>query len=390
MNRKISAGVCLGIALIVAVISCIGTYFYIKKQYDDTLQGMPEKLKRYEYFDEVADIIDEHYYGQADKGTLNSALVKGYVDALGEGAQYLTQGEYSRYKREIQGDMDGIGVKYTETSKSKIKLTAVYDNSPAYLAGLKKGDIITAFDGIEVNEDNFDEMASKLTDTSTQSVNIIYKRDKKETSVTIKKGYEAQSVISDAYESIGYIDIREFYTETPDKLSEALDTFLLSGIKGVVIDLRSNKSQNYDNAIKALDVFVPMSTQEKSAASVINEKGEAIKTYSTTPGEFSLKICVLISDETSGAAELFADNMRGFSKATLYGSTTAGNALVQEVFELSDKGALLISVGKILPYSGVSFDEVGVAPDEKVENVEKSDNFKEDELFLKAAASLLD
>lgn len=380
----------MGISLIVAVISCFGTYFYIKKQYDNTLKGMPEKLKRYEYFDEVADIIDENYYGEADKGTLNSALVKGYINALGDGAAYLNEEQYNQYKREIRGDMDGIGVKYTKTSNGKIKLTNVYDGSPAKLSGLKKGDIITAFDGIEVNEDNFDEMAAKLSDTLTQSVNIIYKRNKKETSVTIKKGYEAQSVVSDVYEGIGYIDISEFYTETADKLNEALDTFLLSGIKGVVIDLRSNKSQNYDNAIKALDVFVPMSYQEKGAASVVNEKGEVIKTYSTTPGEFNFKMCVLISDETSGASELFADNMRSFSKAVLYGGTTAGNAIVKEVFELSDKSALLISTGKILPYSGVSFDEIGITPDVQEDSTEKSDNFKEDKLFLKAAASLIE
>ncbi len=380
----------MGISLIVAVISCFGTYFYIKKQYDNTLKGMPEKLKRYEYFDEVADIIDENYYGEADKGTLNSALVKGYINALGDGAAYLNEEQYNQYKREIRGDMDGIGVKYTKTSNGKIKLTNVYDGSPAKLSGLKKGDIITAFDGIEVNEDNFDEMAAKLSDTLTQSVNIIYKRNKKETSVTIKKGYEAQSVVSDVYEGIGYIDISEFYTETADKLNEALDTFLLSGIKGVVIDLRSNKSQNYDNAIKALDVFVPMSYHEKGAASVVNEKGEVIKTYSTTPGEFNFKMCVLISDETSGASELFADNMRSFSKAVLYGGTTAGNAIVKEVFELSDKSALLISTGKILPYSGVSFDEIGITPDVQEDSTEKSDNFKEDKLFLKAAASLIE
>lgn len=380
----------MGISLIVAVISCFGTYFYIKKQYDNTLKGMPEKLKRYEYFDEVADIIDENYYGEADKGTLNSALVKGYINALGDGAAYLNEEQYNQYKREIRGDMDGIGVKYTKTSNGKIKLTNVYDGSPAKLSGLKKGDIITAFDGIEVNEDNFDEMAAKLSDTLTQSVNIIYKRNKKETSATIKKGYEAQSVVSDVYEGIGYIDISEFYTETADKLNEALDTFLLSGIKGVVIDLRSNKSQNYDNAIKALDVFVPMSYQEKGAASVVNEKGEVIKTYSTTPGEFNFKMCVLISDETSGASELFADNMRSFSKAVLYGGTTAGNAIVKEVFELSDKSALLISTGKILPYSGVSFDEIGITPDVQEDSTEKSDNFKEDKLFLKAAASLIE
>lgn len=388
MSKKISLGISLGISLILAVVSCFSTYFYIKKQYNETLQGMPEKLKRYEYFDEVADIIEKNYYAQADEETLKGALIRGYVNALGDDATYLTKDEYNRYKKEMQGSMSGVGVKFTETSKGKIKITAVYDGSPAKESGLKKGDIITAFDGIEVNSNNFDEMSSKLNDTLTQSVNIIYKRGNKETNVTIKKSYEAQSVVTDVYESIGYIDIKDFYSETATKISEALDTFIQSGIKGVVIDLRSNSSQNYEYAMNVLDLFVPMTQQDKNAATVINKNGEAVKTYSTAPGEFNLSVCVLISKDTSHAAELFAENMRCFSKGKLLGNPTAGKALVKQAFELSDGSALLLSVGKILPYSSVSFEDTGVVPDEEVENTQKNDNFKEDELFLKAVASM--
>ncbi len=389
MNKKISLGVSLGLALILAFVSCIGTYFYIKKQYDSALQGMPEKLRRYEYFDEVADIIENNCYGSISEDTLRSALTEGYVDALGENAHYMTAQQFLRYKREMQGDMDGIGVAYEKTSSGKIKITKVYDSSPAKENGLKKGDIITAFDGIEVNTKNYKEMASKLDDNLTQSVNIIYKRGKKETNITIKKGYEAQSITTGVYENIGYIDITEFYSATADKLSEALDTFLLSGIKGIVLDLRSNSSYNYENALKALDLFLPMTEAEKNAATVVDHKGETIKYFAMAPGEINLPVCVLIGEDTAAAAELFAVNMRDFSKGTLYGGTTAGDAFVREVFPLSDGSALLLRTGKIVPFSGENFENEGITPDEKVEGREKKDDFKEDELFLMAAASFI-
>ncbi len=388
MNRKISLGISLGISLILVFISCFATYFYIKKQYDSALQGMPEKLRRYEYFDEVADIIEKNCYGSVEEETLRSALIEGYVDALGENARYMTKEEYARYKREMQGDMDGIGVAYSKTSTGKIKITAVYDGSPAKESGLKKGDIITAFDGIEVSQDNYEELSPKLDDNLTQSVNIIYKRGKKETNVTIRKGYEAQSITTGVYENIGYIHIRDFYSETADKLGEALDTFLLSGIKGIVLDLCSNSSYNYENAIEALDLFVPMTQSEKSAAAVTDDKGAVIKSFTTTPGEINLPVCVLTDENTAAAAELFADNMRSFSKGKIYGSTTAGDAFVREAFQLSDGSALLLCTGKIVPYSTMSFENEGIIPDEEVKSTEKNDNFKEDELFLKAAASL--
>ena len=389
MNRKISLGIALGITLIMMFVSSSGAYFFIKNKYDTALEGMPEKLLRYEYFDEVAGVIEKNYYGSVSEETLRRALTQGYVDALDENAQYMTKEEYTRYKRESQGDMDGIGVACTKTSSGKIKITKVFEGSPAKNSGIKKGDIITAFDGIEVSGKNYDEMVSKLHDTLTQSVNIIYKRGKKETDVTIKKGYEAQSLTTGVYESIGYIDISEFYSETADKVSEALDTFLLSGIKGVVVDLRSNSSRNYENAVKTLDLFVPMTGEEKAAASVLDEKGSVVKSYTTAPGEINVPVCVLVSQSTAAAAELFADNIRSFSKGTVYGSTTAGDALVREAFELSDGSALLLCTGKIVPYSAESFENSGVVPDEITENTEKNDDFKEDELFLKAAASLL-
>lgn len=389
MNKKISLGVSLGLALILAFVSCIGTYFYIKKQYNSALQGMPEKLRRYEYFDEVADIIENNCYGSISEDTLRSALTEGYVEALGENAQYMTSQQYARYKREIQGDMDGIGVAYEKTSSGKIRITKVYGGSPAMESGLKKGDIITAFDGIEVNNENYKEMSSKLDDNLTQSVNIIYKRNKKETNVTIKKGYEAQSITTGVYENIGYIDIRDFYTATADKLSEALDTFLLSGIKGIVLDLRSNSSYNYENAMKALDLFLPMTDSDKSAAMVVNHEGEAIRHFAMSPGEINIPVCVLIGKDTAAAAEVFAHNMRAFSKATLYGAATAGDVFVREVFPLSDGSALLLRTGRIVPFSGENFEDEGVIPDEKSDSTEKNDDFKEDGLFLKAASSIM-
>ena len=105
----------------------------------------------------------------------------------------MTDEEYEEYKKEIQGDMSGIGFDYEKNSKNQIKITKVYEGSPAKNAGLKKGDLIVAFDGIKLTAENYKELSSKLED-STNSVNIIYKRDSVEKALTLQKGYEAKSV----------------------------------------------------------------------------------------------------------------------------------------------------------------------------------------------------
>lgn len=391
MNRKISLGVAVAVMLLITVVSGFVCYEIIDRKYDSVVEAMPEKMERYELLDEVDSIIKHNYYGEVDGDLLSDSLIKGYISSLDDSNScYMTKEEYAEYKSENKGDMSGIGIEYEKTSGSRIKITKVYDGSPAKNQGIKKGDIIVAFDGIKLTGKNYKELSSKLKDNSG-SVNIIYKRDGSEKAITLQKGYEAISVTTGVYQSsIGYIEISDFYPGTPAKVSEALETFVASGISCLVIDLRENKSVNYDAAMETLDLFLPMTTDERPAATVTDNSGSVVKTYNMTSGEINLPVAVLVSSSTASAAEIFVSDMRLMNKCEVYGDeSTKGDCLVQEIFELSGGGALLLSVGKISPYSGEGYEKTGITPDCIYEYDEKSDDFTEDKLFLYAASLLL-
>ena len=391
MNRKISLGVALTIALIVSAVCGFICYNIVDKNYDSVVEGMPEKMERYELLDQVDGIIKNNYYGEINNDDLSDSLIKGYMSALGDSnSSYMTEEEYAEYKGEIKGDMPGIGIEYEKTNKNQIKITKVYDGSPAKEQGLKKGDVIVAFDGIKLTAKNNKELSSKLDDSSN-TVSIIYKRKANEKAVTIKKGYEAKSVTTGVYESsLGYIAISDFYSGTSDQVASALDTFIASGISYLVLDLRDNKSVNYDEAMETLDLFLPMTTDEKPAATVVDNSGKTVKTYNMTPGEINMPVAVLVSASTASAAEIFVSDMKLMSKCEIYGDeSTKGDCLVQEIFELSGEGALLLSVGKISPYSGDGYEANGIVPDHIFEYDERNDNFTEDKLFLHAASLLI-
>lgn len=391
VNKKISLGFAVTAILLAAVISGFVCYEVVDSEYDSVVEGMPEKMERYDLLDEVDGIIKNNYFGKIDGEVLSDSLVKGYVDSLGDSnSRYMTSEEYADYKSEIKGDMLGVGIGYEKTSKSQIKITKVYDGSPAKAQGIKKGDIIVAFDGIKLTGKNYKELSAKLEDNSG-SVNIIYKRGNNEKAVTLQKGYEAESVSTGVYQNtLGYIAISDFYSGTPQQISDALDTFIASGITSLVLDLRDNKSVNYHAAMEALDLFLPMTSDEKPAATVIDNSGEIVKTYNMTPGEINLPVAVLVSSSTASAAEIFVSDMKLMNKCDIYGDeSTKGDCLVQEIFELSGGGALLLSVGKISPYSGEGYEKTGITPDYVYEYEEKNDNFAKDKLFLYAASLLL-
>ena len=391
MNKKISLGIALTISLVVAVVSGLVCYEIIDSRYDSILDGMPERMERYDQLDEVDSIIKNNYYGKTDSQYISDALISGYVESLDDAnSEYLTYKEYEEYKKEIQGDMQGIGIEYEKNTNSQIRITKVYDGSPAKEAGLKKGDVVVAFDGIKLTAKNYKELSSKLED-STSSVNIIYKRSGKEKAITIRKGYEAESVSTGVYDNqVGYINISDFYSGTPAQVASALETFIISGISYIVVDLRDNKSVNFDAAMETLDIFLPMTTQEKPAATITDNSGNIVKTYNMTSGEINLPVAILVSANTSSAAEIFAADMKLMNKSEIYGTeNTKGQCLVQEVFELSGKGALILSVGKISPFSGESYEQTGITPDHITRYKTKNDDFTKDKLFIYAASKLI-
>ncbi len=390
MNRKISLGVAVALLCLVAAVSSAISVSVVSSEYNSILSGLPEKIERYEILDELDEIINNNYYGKGEQKNIHQAIAQGYVEGLGDGTSvYMTADEYAEYISEENGDMLGIGIEYTKNSDGYIAVTKVYDGSPAKSSGLKKGDVIIAFDGIRINEANYSEMESKLQGDKLTSVNIIYERDGNETNVTVVKGYEAQSVSVDAREDVGYIEISAFYPTTASQVEQAVDKLLSSQMTSIVIDLRNNTSGNYEQAIKTLDVFVPMSDGDNPAATVVDENGNVVKTYITSSGEVSLPIIVLVGKNTQKAAELFALNMRNFGKCRIVSDkNTKGNAIVQEIFELSNGSAVLLTTGKILSFKSESFEKTGITPDYTVENENSDESLETDAQFLYAVSLL--
>lgn len=390
MNRKVSLGIVIGLIILAVAASSAVSVGVMAGEYNRILEGIPEKLERYEILDELDDIINKNYYGKSEQENLEQAIAQGYVEGLGDGSSvYMTAEKYMDYLSENSGNMLGIGIEYIKNSQGYIEITAVQPASPAKSAGLKKGDTIIAFDGIMIDAENYEEMEEKLIGDKLTSVNIIYKRGDTETAVSVVKGYEASSVITGVYENVGYIEITDFYPGTTAQLKSAVDKFTSSGITTMIIDLRKNRSDNYDVAMECLDIFVPMSYSDKPAASVLDENGSVVKTYATTSGEVNARIGVLTSKKTRQAAELFACNLRDFGKGEIFAvSTTGGSALVQQVFELSSGSAVLLTTGKVMPYISESFDGKGITPDYVLESSASAEDFSQDSQFLYAVSML--
>ena len=387
MNKRIALGPVIALLCISIVLTAVVTRSVVKRTYNEMLAGLPEQAARYEILDELDDVLRAHYYSSSDNAAMRRAIAQGYVSGLPDGySRYLTAQELKVYQNEAIGEMRGVGIEYSKTSRGQMLVEDVMDASPAAQAGVKTGDVIVAIDSIPMNASNYDEMAQKLKSDKLSSLTLTVRRGGVEHSLTMPMGFEAASVISDHYEDVGYLKLTAFYATTPAQVKTAVDAFLQSGVRALVIDLRKNNSENVQYAMQTLDVFVPLS--DAPAMRLVDQNGGVIDSYMTDAAAVNLPIAVLVSSGTQAAAELFACDLRDFGKASLVGTKTKGLGLVRQLFELSNGDAVLLCVGEMLPYRSDSFHGTGLEPDLRAEADEKASALEKDSQFLEAVSLL--
>lgn len=388
MSKKISLGAALGLIFIAIAVTVSITIAASSGIYNSLLKYLPEKVQTYSMLEEVGSIVKSNYYGNIDQDALDKATAVGYISGLGDKySRYMNASEYTKYDSRIQGKMTGTGIEY-ERSGNNIKITKVYSGSPAEISGLSKGDIIVAFDGEPLTKENYSEMSLKLEGDKLSTVNMTYKHGENEKTVSVAMGYEAQSVDAHAEGEIGYIAVSDFYSTTVSQVQKAVDKFVSQGAKGLILDLRNNSSMNFDAAVKVTDIFVPVVEGTDAVAKVIDENGSVLSTYTSDAEAVNLPMVVIVNENTSGGAELLACDLRDFGKAQIIGNTTAGAGLMQKIFKLTDGGALILSVGEILPYKSSSYNGKGIEPDFTVEEDKQVQETQDDPLFLYAKALL--
>ena len=226
MNKRIALGPVIALLCISIVLTAVVTRSVVKRTYNEMLAGLPEQAARYEILDELDDVLRAHYYSSSDNAAMRRAIAQGYVSGLPDGySRYLTAQELKVYQNEAIGEMRGVGIEYSKTSRGQMLVEDVMDASPAAQAGVKTGDVIVAIDSIPMNASNYDEMAQKLKSDKLSSLTLTVRRGGVEHSLTMPMGFEAASVISDHYEDVGYLKLTAFYATTPAQVKTAVDAF---------------------------------------------------------------------------------------------------------------------------------------------------------------------
>lgn len=370
MSKKISLGLAISLIFLAIALTITVTMMVAMGIYNDIIKDVSARSGVYSNISEIDDLIRKNYYGEINENLLNTMMSDGYVAGIGDRySYYMTPDEYARHKEEEKGNKVGIGVIAVYDSKNNnIYVSEVSVGSPAHIQGIEKGDVITAVDGVKVTSSNYSELLQSLEGAKLTNVQVTFTHNGTEKTVSVARGYSAQTVYYSIMNEVGYIKINAFYSTTAKELEDALDYMKKNDVISVIFDVRNNNTGLISNVVKCIDLIVPVATDGTIAvATAVDKNGNIIETFASDSDSVNFTMIVLVNSNTSGAAELFACDLRDFGLARLVGAKTAGNGTMQKIFELNDGSAVALTVAKILPYKSDSYNDIGIQPDYVVE-----------------------
>lgn len=372
MNKKISLGLAVSLIVIASAVTFILTYLF-------SLQSFSKKTEKYNALQAVDSYVRENFYGDIDENNINDGILKGYISGLNDRySRYLTADEFVDEKSENAGEMTGLGFTLEENENGYIRIAEVMPDSPVSETDIKPDDFIVAVNGADVLEMGFDKSIESMSGTDGEQITITVRRDGTDKDYTLTRRHiDVVTVTGEMLENnVGYIKISGFKQNTSQQFSDILEKLKNDGAKGIIFDVRENGGGLLTSLEKCLDPLLP----EGVIATAEYSDGHTETIVNSDETETNLPMVVLVNGHTASAAELFAASLKDFGKAELVGSQTYGKGVMQTTTELSNGGAVVLTIAEYKTSVSECYDGVGLTPDYKVEN----ENDDTDEQYVKA------
>lgn len=342
---------------------------------------------------ETYDTIMSEYYKDVDSDKLIEGAINGMLESLDdEHTMYFDKKSKEEFDSELSGNYYGIGAQIQLTSDETIKITKVFDDSPAKKAGLKEEDVFVSVDGTSVKGKSATEVANMLKSDSVKTSTIVVKRNDKELTFKVtKENITLFSVSSEMLDNngknVGYLSVSIFGQKTYSQFKDALTKLEKQDMDSLIIDLRGNTGGYLSTVTNMLEEFI-----DKGNVIYQIQSSSGVKQYKTVKAsDKKYKIVVLIDGGSASASEIMSSAMKEVYGATLVGQTTYGKGTVQTTRDLSNGSMIKYTIEKWLTPSGKNIDKEGIKPDYEVElgDSYKNNPTKENDAQLQKALDLL-
>ncbi|HKU89845.1 MAG TPA: S41 family peptidase [Steroidobacteraceae bacterium] len=319
---------------------------------------------------EVYERVQREYVDKVEGPRLIDDALRGMVGRLDPYSSFLDAEEYADLRVSTAGTYAGIGIEVS-TADRALRVVRPFRDSPAAVAGIQSGDMISAIDGMPVGSD-LDTAMSRMRGPRGSTVKLAVVRAGSALPLeftVVRAQVDVHSVglvrLDDGY---FYARIMTFSDTTAMDFAAGVARLrrdLGSKPRGLILDLRNNPGGVLESAVEVADQML----EDGVIVTADGRTPAARFSMSATPGEVlsGVPVVVLVNGATASAAEILAGALQDHHRAVLLGQRTYGKGLVQTVMPLTSGRAIKLTTSRYYTPSGRSIQGSGIEPDQPYE-----------------------
>lgn len=328
-----------------------------------------EVLPNRKLLDTIWQILDRDYLYRNTIDTRKltedtaDALVKSLNDPY---TRYFRPDDAQQWREEINGVIrGGIGAN-VEIFDGRVRVVSPLPGSPAELAGLRPGDIISEANGASLAGMTLEKAVSLIRGEAGTPVTLTIVRSSETLRVAItRQVITVPDIIVTSVQGVPVVRLLQFGEYADREIESVFKTIAAQNPRGVVLDLRNDPGGLLMTAVKVAGVFLPIN----STVTIVKGKSETTE-YTTQKAPIlspQTNVAVLVNNGSASASEIVAAALKDAKRGTLVGTRTFGKGTVQEVLDFVTGDALKLTIAEFFSPLGATINKTGVEPDIAVE-----------------------
>ncbi|WP_306476196.1 S41 family peptidase [Methyloversatilis sp.] len=336
-------------------------------------------------FADVLNAVKASYVEPVDDKKLITQAISGMLSGLDPHSAYLDQDAFKDLQAGTQGEFGGLGIE-VGMEDGFVKVVSPIEDTPAFRAGIKSGDLIIKLDDTSTKGLNLSDAVKRMRGKPNTSIRLTIARkgETKPIEVTLmREVIKVQSVKSKLVEpGYGYLRLTQFQEQSAEDLAKHIGKLYKDGeLKGLVLDLRNDPGGLLHGAVgvsaaflqpKALVVSTDGRTDDAKRRFIASPedylRGSRDDFLQSLPaGAKSVPLVVLVNSGSASASEIVAGALQDHKRAVIMGTQTFGKGSVQTIMPLTNNTAIKLTTARYYTPNGRSIQAKGIVPDIVVE-----------------------
>jgi len=354
--------------------------------------AMPLPLEELRQLSDVFGLIKSDYVEDVDEKKLVTEAISGMVASLDPHSVYLDKKAFKEMRESMLGKFVGIGIE-VGIEDGYVKVVSPIEDSPAFKAGIKAGDLITRLDNTPIRGLSLDEAIKKMRGEPHSKIVLTLSRkgeDKPLVVPIVREEIRVQSVKARMIEpGYAWLRVSQFQEPTVDDMARKLGKLYEQnpGIKGLVLDLRNDPGGVVPGAIGVSAAFLP---KDAVVVSTNGQLADSKQTFYARPEYYSgransdplaklpaalksVPMVVLVNSGSASASEIVAGALQDYKRAVVMGTQTFGKGSVQTLRQLTADTAVKLTTARYYTPHGRSIQARGIVPDMLVDETAEGD-----------------